>query len=227
VARACLVLDFDGTILDTEESLYRSWAELWSDHGHELPLAGWQANIGTDDVFDPLVELEDRIGRPIGGGAQDRRRLRRDQIQARHQPRPGVLRWLSEAQGSGVPVGIASSSPMVWVEGHLERLGMRSYFSCLVCRDDQVPPKPAPTSYLMACERLGSDPRRSVAVEDSPHGVVAAVSAGLFTVAVPHGLTADLDMSAADVIAASLDDVSLADALAAASARTPRPGRGR
>ena len=30
VARACLVLDFDGTILDTEESLYRSWAELWA-----------------------------------------------------------------------------------------------------------------------------------------------------------------------------------------------------
>ena len=219
VARACLVLDFDGTILDTEESLYRSWAELWARHGHELALADWQANIGTEDVFDPLTELEDRIGRSISGRDQSRRRMRRDEIQATYRPRPGILRWLSEAQESGVPVGIASSSPQVWVEGHLDRLGLRGFFTCLVCRDDDVPAKPAPTSYLIACGRLGSDPQHSVAVEDSPHGVIAAVSAGLFTVAVPHGLTADLDLSAADLVAASLEDVSLSVALSGASER--------
>ncbi len=222
VSRACLVLDFDGTILDTEDSLYRSWAELWADHGHRLARADWQRNIGTDDVFDPLTELEQRIGRPLDPDARDRRRLRRDELQARHGLRPGVLRWLSEAEASGVPVGIASSSPSEWVEGHVNRLGLQGFFSCLVCRDTGVPAKPAPTSYLLACDRLGADPGRSVAVEDSPHGVVAAVAAGLFTVAVPHGLTSDLDLSAADVVTGSLGDLSLSEALARAERA---PGR--
>jgi beta-phosphoglucomutase-like phosphatase (HAD superfamily) len=112
VSRACLVLDFDGTILDTQESLYRSWTELWSEHGQRLALADWQHNIGTDDVFDPLVELETRLGRSVDPSAQARRRARRGEIQAAHAPRPGVLRWLAEARGADVPVGIASPSPL-------------------------------------------------------------------------------------------------------------------
>ena len=220
--RTCLVLDFDGTILDTEESLYRSWVELWADHGHGLTRAEWQVNIGTEDVFDPLGELESRIGRSVDETVQARRRLRRDEIQARHGPRRGVLRWLAEAEQMGIPVGIASSSPVEWVESHLHRMALRRYFSCLVCRDVDVPAKPALTSYLLACEKLSADPRRSVAVEDSPHGVAAAVAAGLFTVAVPHGLTSDLDLSAADLVTGSLDDLSLSDALRWAARQADR-----
>ena len=67
-AGVCLVLDFDGTILDTEAPLYRSWAELWADHGHQLALADWQRNIGGDDLFDPWIELEARLGRPLDAG---------------------------------------------------------------------------------------------------------------------------------------------------------------
>jgi HAD superfamily hydrolase (TIGR01509 family) len=219
VSRTCLVLDFDGTILDTEDPLYRSWSELWADHGHQLVRADWQHNIGTEDVFDPLVELESRLGHAIDADAQERRRARRDEIQAAEMVRPGVLPWLDQARQAGIPVGIASSSSFGWVDGQLDRLGLREFFSCVVCRDDHVPVKPAPTSYVVACQRLDSDPGRSVAVEDSPHGVTAAVTAGLFTVAVPHALTSDLDLSAADLIVPSLDQISLADVVKRAAGR--------
>jgi beta-phosphoglucomutase-like phosphatase (HAD superfamily) len=53
-------------------------------------------------------------------------------------------------------------------------------------------------------------------VEDSPHGVAAAVTAGLFVVATPHGLTSGLDFSQADIVAASLGDLTLFDVLAEA-----------
>jgi HAD superfamily hydrolase (TIGR01509 family) len=213
------VLDFDGTILDTERPLYQAWSEVWDAHGHQLALADWQKNIGTEDVFDPMRELERRLGRALHPDVNDRRQDRRDQIQARYRPRAGVVRWLVEAHDSGVPVGIASSSPRAWVEGHLTRLGLRGYFACLVCTDSEVPAKPAPISYLLACERLGADPSRSVAVEDSPHGVAAAVAAGLFTVAVPHELTVDLDLSAADLVSDSLEHLDLTETLARATAR--------
>lgn len=217
-----LVLDFDGTILDTEQPLFQAWSEVWDAHGHQLALSDWQQNIGTEDTFDPRQELERRLGRALDSDVNDRRMVRRDQIQARYRPRAGVVRWLAAAHHSGVPVGVASSSPRAWVEGHLTRLGLRGYFSCLVCTDGVVPAKPAPTSYRLACERLGADPWQSVAVEDSPHGVAAAVTAGLFTVAIPHGLTVGLDLSAADLVSDSLDRLDLTETLAKAALRADR-----
>jgi len=216
---SCLVLDFDGTVLDTEQPVYQSWAELWQEHGVELARAHWQAIIGTDAGFDPWAELQRRLEMPLDPTLQDRRRDRRDQLQAAYAPRPGIMSWLEEADAMGVPVAIASSSPVEWVAGHLQRLGLSDRFLALVCRDELIPAKPDPTSYKEACVRLGADPRLSVAVEDSGHGVAAAVGAGLYTVAAPHGLTADLDLSGADLVVASLEEVTLAEVLGRARGR--------
>jgi len=220
MADGCLVLDFDGTILDTERSRFQTWVDLWSEHAHELTLAEWQRSFGTDDLFDPWGELERRVGSPLDPSLRIRRRSRQNELQAEYGPRPGVMTWLLEARDLNVPVGIASSAPIEWVEANLEMLGIRSFFSTLVCRDDEIPAKPEPISYLLACERLGSEPSRSVVVEDSPNGVAAASTAGLFTVAVPHALTEGLDLSSADVVLPTLpclEGLTLSDALTRAS----------
>jgi beta-phosphoglucomutase-like phosphatase (HAD superfamily) len=220
-----VVLDFDGTILDTEESIYRSWVEFWDDHGHQLERSDWQQNIGGVDRFDPWAELEHRLGRPLEPGLRDAQRRRRDEIQADQSIRLGILAWLSEAETLGIPVGVASSSSHRWVGGHLDRLGIRDRFATVVCADEAVPSKPDPASYRLACARLGAEPTRSVAVEDSPTGVSAATDAGLYTVAVPHDLTRDLDLRHADVVVDSLSSLSVADIFERASARRgPRVG---
>jgi HAD superfamily hydrolase (TIGR01509 family) len=211
--QAALVLDFDGTVLDTETALYRAWSELWAEHGEELDLAHWQAVIGTDSDDDPWEALEERVARPLDATLRDRRRRRRDELLHALDPRPGVLDWLAEAEQLGVPVGVASSSPAEWVDGHLCRLGLRGRFGHLACVDGVLPAKPDPTSYRTACQGLGAEPALSVAVEDSPHGVAAAVDAGLFTVAVPHALTEALDFARADLVIDSLERLTLGDAL--------------
>ncbi|MGH9125596.1 MAG: HAD family hydrolase [Acidimicrobiales bacterium] len=220
------MLDFDGTILDTEQPVYQSWAELWQAHDLEVPRSQWQAIIGTDGVFDPWRELQRAVGRDLDPALLEQRRQRRDELQASYLPREGVLEWLAEAERLGVPVAVASSSPVEWVERHLDRLGLVRHFEALVCCDGVVPAKPDPTSYREACRRLGADPALSVAVEDSPHGVQAAVTAGLFTVAVPHGLTADLDLSRADLVVASLGELTLAEVRDMAWARRLDRGGG-
>ena len=222
---ACVVFDFDGTIVDTEEPLYVSWSELWSEHGHELDRSFWQTLIGTDDGFDPWVALEQQLGRRLDPSHEARRRARRDGLIDARGVEAGVLEWLADAERLGVPVGIASSSSPAWVERHLVRLGMRDRFACLSCADGVIPPKPDPTSFRQACQTLGADVVLSVAVEDSPHGVAAATAAGLFTVAVPPGLTVDLDFSAADLVVDSLEHLTLEDAPARAASRSgTRPG---
>lgn len=216
---AVLVLDFDGTVLDTELPSYRSWAEIWAGHGEELTVAAWQVRIGTHHDLDALAELEERIGHPLDPAWREIRQTRKDELTAAAELNPGVLGWLDEAERLGVPVGIASSSSSSWVGHHLERLGLRERITFLACCDGDLPPKPDPTSFRTAVERLGGDPAESVAVEDSGHGVDAAVAAGLWTLAVPHGLTEGLDLSRADRRVGSLEELTLAEALEAARAR--------
>jgi HAD superfamily hydrolase (TIGR01509 family) len=220
-----VVFDFDGTILDTEAPVFTAWVEAWAEHGVALELAEWSGSIGGLDLFDPYDELVARAAGPIPPREefQVRRRARRDELLHAESPRPGVLAWLDEAVERGLGLAIASSSPPDWVERHLTRLGLRDRFAHVACCDGVVPPKPEPVSYRTACERLGVEPHEAIAVEDSPHGVAAAKGAGLFTVAVPHGLTVELDLSAADVVVESLVHLPLARAIALAEGGSGTP----
>jgi HAD superfamily hydrolase (TIGR01509 family) len=209
-----LIFDFDGTVLDTEMPVYRGWADLYAEHGEEIDLAWWQTIIGTNDEPDLFAMLEARVGAPLEPHWREWRRNRRDELLHAEEIRPGVLEWLDEADALDIPVGIASSSPIEWVERHLDRLGLLERFSCFACCNDVIPAKPDPTSYRLACEALHARPNRSIAVEDSPHGIAAATGAGLYTVAVPHGLTSSLDLSRADLVLTSLADASLSEVLA-------------
>jgi HAD superfamily hydrolase (TIGR01509 family) len=213
VPDAALIWDFDGTIVDTETTLFQAYAETFALHGHELDRVRWLEVIGTDDDWDPLHDLALLVEGLDVEATHVHRRRRRDELIDLAGIRPGVERWMDDAEALGIPMGIASSSPIDWVEHHLDRLDLLERFACFACCNDVIPAKPDPTSYRLACEALDADPQRSIAVEDSPHGVAAAKDAGLFVVAVPHDLTRDLDLSRADLVVASLDDVSLSDAL--------------
>jgi HAD superfamily hydrolase (TIGR01509 family) len=217
-----LVLDFDGTVVDTERPAYVAAAELWAEHGLELTVEGWAWRLGTAGHDDPFTELQQLLGRPLDAALNARRLARKDELSDAAPLNPGVLAWLDEADRLGVPVGIASSSPSSWIERNLDRLGLRERFRCIACVD-AFPAKPDPASFRHAVEALGGDPALSVAVEDSAHGVAAAHAAGLFVVAVPHDLTRHLDLGQADVVVDSLDELSLPDALAAARRRGSPP----
>jgi beta-phosphoglucomutase-like phosphatase (HAD superfamily) len=83
-----------------------------------------------------------------------------------------------------------------------------------VCANgDRERAKPAPTLYLDALERLGVAANEAIAFEDSPNGIAAARTAGIFTVAVPNAVTAQLDLSHADLVVSSLEELPLTELL--------------
>jgi HAD superfamily hydrolase (TIGR01509 family) len=128
--------------------------------------------------------------------------------------RPGIEAWLADARRLGLKLGIASSSPVSWVEGHLQRVGLISAFECVRCADHVTVTKPSPELYLAACEALDVAPQEALAVEDSPNGIAAAKAAGLYCIAVPNNITVNLDLTGADLYVESLDALRVEDALA-------------
>ena len=200
------VFDFDGLILDTEEPVYRSWLEVYQAHGEELPFDRWIQIVGSSTAtFDPKGHLEERLGHPLAQEALDRRIRRRTELVLAQPILPGVVELAEAARSAGMRVGVASSSTRQWVGGHLQRLGIGDRFDCLRCRDDVAQVKPAPDLYLAVGECLGVKPEDSVAVEDSPNGIVAAKAAGMWCVAVPNVITGGLDLSRADLVLPTLE----------------------
>lgn len=209
-----IVFDFDGLILDTEVPEFQSWQTIYQAHGCTLPLAVWATCIGTTDAFDPYAYLEEQLGR-----AFDRETVRLQQRQqcdaliAAQAILPGVHDYIAEATRLGLQLGVASSSSRAWVSGHLTRLDLQQHFVCLACRDDVPRTKPDPALYQAVLAALGVRPEEAIALEDSPHGIMAAKRAGLFCVAVPNLLTRQLPLHHADLQISSLAALPLAELL--------------
>ena len=209
-----IVFDFDGLILDTEEPIYRSWLEVYEAHGEDLPFEQWVKTVGsTNTEFHPQHHLEERLGRPLSKEVIERRIGRRTELILAQQLLPGILQQLDAARSLGLKLGVASSSTRDWVSGHLTRLGILNRFDCVRCRDDVTNAKPAPDLYIAVLACLGVNSSESLAIEDSPNGVVAAKSAGMLCVAIPNSITARLDLSHADLVLRSLAEVKLSDLL--------------
>lgn len=206
-----LVFDFDGTILDTESCEFDSLVAVFEEFGQSLELSWFQTYVGTSEHPPWVAELASRADRPVDEAAclARRREIKYEMLEGL-EPLPGVLSLLDEAAAAGLAVAVASSSPLEWVGTHLDTLGLRDRFVAIRTFDDVAEAKPAPDLYLAAIEALGANPARSVALEDSSHGITSAKTAGMAAVAIPNAITAGLDFSAADLIVPDLTHVPLA-----------------
>jgi HAD superfamily hydrolase (TIGR01509 family) len=208
-----LIFDFDGLILDTESAEYRSWQEVFREHGRDLALSDWTQGIGRgvgDIAFDPYAALEAASSRSIDRAAiRLRRRRRYADLVAAETVLPGAEEYMAAARRRSLVLGVASSSSREWVDEHLTRLGLRAYITALACADDVGRAKPDPAVYRAVLRRLHLRPNEVIAFEDSPSGLAAARSAGIPCVVVPNPLTAQLPLDHADLRLTSLADVPL------------------
>jgi HAD superfamily hydrolase (TIGR01509 family) len=212
-----LLFDFDGTIWDSEAAVFNAYRRLYEEHGHELPVDRWTSGVGTLDGYDPAGELETLIGRELDDAASDPW-ASLDHVDLR----PGVRAYLDRASDRGIALGIVSSNSGEWVRRHLLRLGIADGWHAIVTADgDASIAKPNPVLYREALTRLGAGPASAIAIEDSPNGIAAAKAAGIFCLAVPNEVTERLDVSAADVVVRSLEELPLDDLIALAERRAP------
>jgi len=204
-----LLFDFDGLVLDTESTEFRAWSELYERHGHAFELEKWAAAIGTLQGFDPEQHLAS-LGTIVEASAFRERERRNLDLCDLEELRPGVAELLDAAERRGIATAIVSSSSEGWIARHLDARGLSARFGTIVCANgDPHRAKPRPALYLEAVERLGVRAGEAVAFEDSPNGIAAAKAAGIYCVAVPNPITAQLDLSRADLVTASLADLTI------------------
>jgi len=122
---------------------------------------------------------------------------------------PGAVEAVRRTAGA-FPLALASSSNREIFETVLELAGLAQCFHTTVSSEEVERGKPAPDVYLEAARRLGVEPGRCAAVEDSHAGIRSAKSAGMRVMAIPNAnYPPDEEaLELADVTLASLDELT-------------------
>jgi HAD superfamily hydrolase (TIGR01509 family) len=207
--------DLDGTLVDTEPSwiaaeyrLVESFGGSWNDaHAHAVvgnPLLVTAAYLREHGGVDlPPAEIVDRLLVEVLAD------VRRAVVW-----RPGVRRLLAGLRAAGVPCAMVTMSYQQLAQAVADRLPAGT-FATLVTGEQVSNGKPDPEAYLTAAARLGVQPSRCLAIEDSPAGVASAEAAGCRVLAVRNQVP--LATAPGRIVLDDLAEVTVADLMALVS----------
>jgi HAD superfamily hydrolase (TIGR01509 family) len=184
---AAVLLDMDGTLIDTEKVYLESTIAALAACGYTDGVAALcHRMIGL-----PGPECDRMLRAHFGADypAEDVERLYRikcAELLADGLPlKPGVIELLDAIEASGLRKALVTAAARHTADEHLLLAGIAHRFDAVLTRDDVVRSKPSPDLYLLAAERLCLQPQACVAVEDSNPGVASAHAAGAITIMVP------------------------------------------
>lgn len=208
MALKAILFDHDGTLVDSEGVHYRMWLEVLRPYGVSLSseqymqiysgmptrdnardlVERFQLNAVVDELVAKKLEiahayLEDNAF-PLMAGAQD--------ILDYFQQQPNIQQAIVTGAGAEI------------VNATIRSHQLAAYFATTVSCDDVAQSKPAPDCYLLALERLGLQAEECIAIEDTEHGVAAAVGAGVSCLAIPNAQSQAHNFSKATAILPNL-----------------------
>ncbi|MFJ8042162.1 HAD family hydrolase [Kitasatospora sp. NPDC096147] len=202
-----VLLDMDGTLVDTEHFWWQAEATLFAELGHELSEADRMHAVGgpMSRVLDHLIAVTGVTLTPAELTVLVNQRFL-DLLADGVPLMPGAERLLNTLAAHGIPAALVSASHRHVIDIVLEGLG-RHHFAFTVAGDEVARTKPHPDPYLAAVARLGADPSRCVVVEDAPTGVRSAEAAGCPVIAVPS--VAPIDPAPGRTVITSLEQLDL------------------
>ena len=181
-----VVFDLDGLLLDSEHL----WDEAREALTHERG-GRWHARAQADMMGMSSLEwsryMHERLGVPESPEQISDDVVRR--MKALYAERLPLVPGAEEAVerlAARWPLGLASSSNRPLIDLALELSRMGPHFRASVSSEEVAHGKPAPDVYLETARRLGVDPARAAAIEDSHNGILSAVAAGMRVAAIPN-----------------------------------------
>lgn len=181
-----LIFDCDGTLADTMPQHWRAWQEVTARHGLHFPEERFYSlgGVPTRDIVRML--------------AAEQKRADIDPLQFAKEKEEAYFRYfehigpveevvaIAREHRGRLPLGVASGGSKHAITRVLSHLGIVEWFGAIVTNEDVVNQKPAPDIFLEAARRLGVEPRRCRAYEDTDLGMEAIRAAGMEAVDIRH-----------------------------------------
>ena len=205
-----VVFDLDGVIVDSEqvwdaarEALARERGGRWHEKAQQdmMGMSSIEWSRYMHDVIglkDPPEEISAEVVRRLEATYREELPL----IDGANEAVAGLAqRW---------PLGLASSSNRPIIDLVLELGGLHRFFEVTVSSEEVARGKPSPEVYLEAARRLGADPTKTAAIEDSRNGILSARAAGMRVIAIPNKRfpPGEEALAEADVVIESISELA-------------------
>ena len=209
VVRAVL-FDHDGTLVDSELTHYRMWANVLQPHGIAFTLDEYiEHHVGVPTPGNAARILSDYPSLPLTAAdlVQAKQAATRAFLATNAFPlMPDARETLQYFAARGVQTGIVSGAAARVVASTVASHRLDELVSVVVSGHDVAANKPAPDCYRFAMRKLGVEPAECVAVEDTESGVAAAVAAGITCIAIASAMSKTHDFRHAAATVANLSE---------------------
>lgn len=183
-----VIFDMDGLLVDSEPLWTIAMQEVFASvNAYISPeLANRTTGLRTTEVIDYWYEYFKWEGKSKQQVADEIIESISSLVVTKGKLMEGVHPVLELFRKKGMRMGLASSSPISFIEKVLEHFRLGEYFQELASGELEPYGKPHPGVYLTCAQRLGSSPLNCMAFEDSINGMVAAKAARMKVVVVPE-----------------------------------------
>jgi pyrophosphatase PpaX len=177
-----VLFDFDGTIMDTNDVIIRSWQHTFRRiEGKERPLADILSTFG-EPLLITMAKLFPQM--TAEEGAEIYRDYMKQHFNDLIHPFPGMGELFEALKIRGQKLGLVTSRVGETTRAGLEQFDLLQYFDCIITCDDTNKHKPDPEPILIAMDRLGSKPSETIMVGDTTFDLLSAKNAGVKSVLV-------------------------------------------
>ncbi|MEH1840061.1 MAG: HAD-IA family hydrolase [Nostoc sp.] len=181
---AAILFDLDGTIVNTDPIHYQAWQEMLLIYSIEIDETFYKSRISGR--LNPLIvkDILPQLSTVEGQQFADEKEALFRKLAPHLKPLSGFSELLAWTEIHQLKRALVTNAPRLNVEFMLEVLGIKEAFHTVVLGDDCIAGKPDPAPYQVALNKLGINAEEAIALEDSPSGIWAAVSAGIRTIGI-------------------------------------------
>jgi HAD superfamily hydrolase (TIGR01509 family) len=204
-----VVLDVDGTLMDTNYLHTEAWARAFEEVGHRVPRVRLHKEVGkgAELLIREFVDDDETVEK-----IQSLHTEYYGKLQEHGHPLPGAKELISSLKERGYEVWFVTSAKDEELEHHMQELEAEGNIDGVVNSSAVENSKPAPDIFEETLRRAGASTDETVAVGDAVWDVEAAREAGIRTVAVLSGGAYDEeDLEEAGAVAVYEDCAALLD----------------
>jgi HAD superfamily hydrolase (TIGR01509 family) len=183
-----VILDVDGTLVDSNLAHARAWVEVLRGAGYEVTVEQlWRLiGMGSDKLLPAAIGVQKDS--PEGKRLSDqRKKLFLDQYLPRLEPTRGAPELVERLRSAQLRIGIASSAEGEELDGLLAVCGASDLADATPPPDQVEGSKPEPDVVQAALRKLGQPAREVLMLGDTPYDVEAAGRAGVGIIALRSG----------------------------------------
>lgn len=176
-----LLIDLDGTLVDSLPSLYRVYLQFLSSQGVQ-----GNGEEFTELMGPSLSQIVDILRQRYHlKGTSEELLVKYSNLLEKcyaHDLKlmPGAIEVLTKIKEKGLKLVLATSAPRKWVDLLLKNHSLGITFDATVTADDVHAGKPDPAIFLKGIELIGIKPQEALVIDDAPAGIEAAQRAGIF-----------------------------------------------